>query len=54
MLRQERYICVTCGRSFTKMVGGVVLSPKEQELMIRPVCDKCKRNNIADIFGMKR
>lgn len=50
MLRQERYTCVDCGRSFTKMVGGITFTPKEQELMIRPVCDRCKLNQIKNIF----
>ena len=46
MLHSQTFTCVKCGKSFTKMVGGVVMTPKERELMTRPVCDKCKFNAI--------
>ena len=42
MLKYKTYTCIKCGEKFTKSVGGVVASPKEMELSIHPVCDKCK------------
>ena len=54
MLHPKTYNCVKCGKGFTKMVGGIVMTPKEQELMLHPVCDKCKLSKIADILGMKK
>ena len=50
MLRWTSYICVKCGKVFTKAVGGVIMSPKQMELEIHPVCDKCKLSAITEIF----
>ena len=54
MLNMKTYVCVKCGKTFRKAVGGVVMSPKEMELELRPVCDRCKLNTIASIFTGKR
>ena len=55
MLRQERYTCVKCGKSFTKTDFVIIHTPiPEQKPMIHLVCDECKRIKIADIFGMKK
>jgi len=53
VVRAERYTCVKCGKQFTKMVGGIVLSPGEWKLALYPVCDKCKLNKVKDILGLK-
>lgn len=50
MLEWKTYTCVKCGKQFTKTVGGVVMSPKQMQLEIRPVCDKCKLSAIAGIL----
>lgn len=50
MLQLKTFVCVKCGKTFTKAVGGVVMSPREMELELRPVCDRCKLNTITDIF----
>lgn len=47
----KTYTCKKCGKQFVKNVGGVVMSPKEMELELRPICDRCKLKNIAKIFG---
>ena len=48
MLRWKSYICVKCGKVFTKAVGGVVMvSPL-------PVCDKCKLDTVAGLFKPKK
>ena len=54
MLHAKKYTCIKCGRQFTKMVGGVVASPQEMELALRPVCDKCKLNKVVDILNLKK
>lgn len=54
MLHPKRYTCIKCGKQFTKMVGGVVQSPIELELNLRPVCDKCKLNKVVDILNLKK
>lgn len=54
MLSMKTYVCVKCGKTFRKAVGGVVMSPKEMDLELRPVCDRCKLNTIASIFTGKR
>jgi len=36
----KTYVCVKCGQPFTKWVGGIVMSPEEKQLMLRPICDK--------------
>ena len=41
-LRLETYVCDRCGKPFQKWVGGVIMTPAEIELNIRPVCDNCK------------
>lgn len=46
MLAPKIYTCVKCGKPFTKMVGGVVMSPKQMELELHPVCDICKLSTI--------
>lgn len=50
MLRFKTYACTKCGKQFQKAVGGVVLSPKEMELELCPVCDACKLERVASIF----
>lgn len=50
LLERKRYTCIKCGKTFTKMVGGIVVTPRERELELCPVCDKCKLGRIADIF----
>ena len=50
MLQFKTFTCSVCGKQFTKSVGGIVLSPKDLELMAHPVCGKCKLNKIAKIF----
>lgn len=50
MLNMKTYVCVKCGKTFRKAVGGVVMSPKELELELRPVCDRCKLEAISTIF----
>ena len=54
MLRAERYTCVKCGKQFTKKVGGVVASPQEMELALRPVCDKCKLNKVIGVLNLRK
>lgn len=50
MLEVKTYTCVKCGRTFTKAVGGFVMTPKQMELEMRPICDKCKLNQAWNIF----
>lgn len=50
MLQFKTLTCSVCGKKFTKSVGGIVLSQKELELMIHPVCDKCKLSKVTKIF----
>lgn len=50
MLEWKTYTCVKCGKQFTKTVGGVVMSPKQMQMEIRPVCDKCKLSALSSIF----
>lgn len=50
MLSPKTYICVKCGKPFIKMVGGVAMSPKQMELELHPICDKCKLAAIGSIF----
>lgn len=54
MLHQKTYVCIKCGKRFSKMAGGVVMGPKDMELELRPVCDRCKFNTITSIFTGKR
>lgn len=54
MIYPKTYICVKCGKSFTKMAGGITPGPKEHMRDLYPVCDKCKLKKIEDIFGIKR
>lgn len=54
MLRAERYTCIKCRKSFTKMVGGVIASPMEHELSIRPICDRCKLDKVVDILNLRK
>ena len=46
----KNYVCVKCGKPFTKWVGGIVMSPEEQQLMLRPVCDKCKAKSVGNLL----
>lgn len=46
----KNYVCVKCGKPFTKWVGGIVMTPEEQQLMLRPVCDKCKAKSIGSLL----
>ena len=46
----KTFVCVKCGRSFTKWVGGVIMNPEEEQLMLRPICDKCKMKSIGKII----
>ena len=50
----KTYVCIKCGKRFSKMAGGVVMGPKDMELELRPVCDRCKFNTITSIFTGKR
>ena len=50
MLEIKTYTCVKCGKIFTKAVGGIVMTPQQMELEVRPVCDKCKLKGITSIF----
>ncbi len=53
MLEIKTYTCQKCGEKFTKAVGGVVMSPKQMELEMHPVCDRCKLKKVkefVDIF----
>ncbi len=50
MLKMKTYTCVRCGKTFTKAAGGIVMSPKQMELEMHPVCDQCKLRTIRDIF----
>lgn len=50
MLRYETYICVKCGKPFTKAVGGVVMTPAQMALEAHPMCDACKRKKLKGIF----
>lgn len=50
----KTYTCKKCGKQFMKSVGGVVMPPKEMELELRPICDRCKLNTITSIFTGKR
>ena len=52
MLRFKTYNCTKCGKQFQKAVGGVVLSPKEMELELCPVCDACKLKKVAGLLGL--
>ena len=52
MLRFKTYTDTKCGKQFQKAVGGVVLSPKEMELELCPVCDACKLKKVAGLFGL--
>lgn len=52
MLRFKTYTCTKCGKQFQKAVGGVVLSPKEMELELYPVCDACKLKKVAGLLGL--
>ena len=54
MLEMKRYTCVKCGRTFTKMAGGIVMSPREMQLEMRPVCDKCKFNAVTKILDIRK
>lgn len=54
MVEYKTYTCVKCGKKFTKSVGGVVASPREMELSIHPVCDKCKLKTVVSIFQQWR
>lgn len=47
------YICVKCGKPFTKWAGGAIMSPHQMELEVHPVCDKCKLNAAAGLFKRK-
>ena len=40
------FTCTKCGRRFKATVGGFMISPREMELMSRPVCDDCKANQM--------
>lgn len=50
MLDWKMYTCVKCGKQFTKEAGGFVMSPKQMQLEIHPICDKCKLSAIVGIF----
>lgn len=54
MLYPKTYTCRKCGKRFSKMVGGIVMSPKEQKLETYPVCDKCKLNTAINIFKVRK
>ena len=50
MLETKKYTCQKCGKRFTKTVGGVVMSPKQMELEMYPVCDRYKLAGVSRIF----
>lgn len=50
MLEIKTYTCQKCGERFTKTVGGVVMSPKQMELEMHHVCDRCKLAGVSRIF----
>ena len=50
-LEMKTFTCKKCGKTFRKAVGGVVMTPEAMELMLNPVCDKCKINAVAGTFG---
>lgn len=50
MLKVKTYTCMKCGKPFTKAVGGVIMTPKQMELEMHPMCDKCKLKQVADVF----
>ena len=52
MLEIKTYICRKCGKGFTKVVGGIVTSPKEMELAWNPVCDRCKLKKVKEIVDI--
>lgn len=43
------FTCAKCGRKFTKMIGGFVLTPREVELKTTPVCDSCKEEQAINM-----
>jgi len=51
--RPKTYICIKCGKPFTKLVGGVIMSPEQMELEVHPVCDKCKLCAVTGLFKKK-
>lgn len=40
-------VCSKCGKTFTKMEGGIVRDPVSFQ---PPVCLKCKRNNASQFI----
>jgi len=50
MLRWETFVCMKCGCTFMKVVGGIVTTDREMNLRIHPVCDRCKWNSIIGFF----
>ena len=54
MLYAKTYTCTKCGRFFTKRRGGVIDSPEDVWLCLRPVCDICKAKTIINIFRPKK
>lgn len=50
MFQFKTFTCSVCGKQFTKSVGAIMMSPKDLELMVHLVCNKCKLSKIAKIF----
>ena len=54
MKRMKTYICRKCGMPFQKMVGGIILSDEEKELMHHPLCEACKARSADGALRQRR
>lgn len=52
--RWETKVCSKCGKTFTKMEGGIVRDPMSFQ---PPVCPKCEQNSasklLKNLFGRR-
>lgn len=49
--RMMTFTCTICGQTFIKWVGGIIMTPSEQQLMMRPICDSCKIKKAKNILS---
>lgn len=45
--RWKTKVCSKCGKTFTKMEGGIVREPPSFQ---PPVCPKCRQNNVLQFI----